>query len=131
MNEGWYRTKISGDGTTIAVAGNSFANNGPGTGVYVTTNRGVSWTKPVTLVADYTGLSMSDNGQVMGVTLSTTGAVSGRALISSDTRATFRDVTPAANANWRSIAISGNGQRAVAATGLFAPSTNGRLYTSP
>jgi hypothetical protein len=131
VNEGWYRTKISGDGSTIALAANTFATGSPGTGVYVTRDRGVTWTKPVTLVANYTGLSMSDNAQVIGVTLSTTGAVAGRALISSDSGVTFRDVTPAADPNWRSIAISGDGQKAVAAAGLFAPSTNGLLYTSP
>ena len=60
--ENWYRLKMSDDGNVVVVVGNCFGGV-PGTGIYVSRDAGPTWTKAHTLVADYTAIAMSGNGQ--------------------------------------------------------------------
>jgi photosystem II stability/assembly factor-like uncharacterized protein len=128
--ENWYRVKTSADGNTIAIAGNAFGG-APGTGIYVSHDRGATWTRGFTLTADYTALAMSADGQTIGATVSNTGATTGRVLRSTDGGASFSAVTmPGTDTNWRAIAMSADANRLVAATGAFNTGTAGLLYTS-
>ncbi len=64
--ENWYRLQMSDDGNVVVVVGNSFGGD-PGTGIYVSRDAGVpTWTKAHALVADYTAIAMSGDGQVIG-----------------------------------------------------------------
>ncbi|MGZ5269280.1 MAG: WD40/YVTN/BNR-like repeat-containing protein [Ramlibacter sp.] len=136
--ENWYRVKTSADGQTIALAANSFGG-GPGTGVYVSHDRGATWVRGNTLTADYTELGVSDDGRTIVATVSNTtvgtGAtathVPGRILRSVDGGATFTQlVAPGTSTDWRAIAISSDGNKMAAATGNFTTATAGQLYTS-
>lgn len=133
--EGWYRVKMSADGNTIAVAANEFGGS-PGTGIYVSHDRGQTWTKGFTLTADYTALAMSDDGQTISASVSNpnvTGstAATGRMLLSTDGGATFNELTmPGTDTDWRAVAMSADGTRMAAATGLFLTGATGQLYLS-
>jgi photosystem II stability/assembly factor-like uncharacterized protein len=131
VNDTWYRVKMSADGQTIAVVGNTFGG-APGTGVYVSHDGGATWTRAFDRVADYTYVGMSSDGQVIGVTLSdmTSGSTTtpGRVLLSTDGGATFSQVTPGTDTDWRAIAISGSGARIATAAGGFNTGTTGQLY---
>ncbi|NPC54543.1 WD40/YVTN/BNR-like repeat-containing protein [Caenimonas soli] len=129
VSESWYRMKMSADGSVIAVAGNAFGG-APGTGIYVSHDAGLTWTKPHSLVADYTAIAMSADGQIIGVTASGGGST-GRVLRSTDGGASFTEVTmPGTDTNWRAMAMSSDGNRLAVAAGLFAGAVTGQLYTS-
>jgi len=130
--EDWYRLKMSADGSVIAVVGNTFGGATGGTGIYVSRDAGLTWTRAHTLVADYTAIAMSGDGQVIGVTASNlSGGSTGRVLRSTDGGATFAPLTmPGTDTNWRAIAMSSDGNKLAVAAGLFAGSVVGQLYTS-
>lgn len=135
MYEGWYRVKISADGNTIAVAANSFGSGVPGGGIYVSHNRGQTWTRGLTLTADYSALAMTADGQSIAASVSnpnTAGtAATGGILLSTNGGASFTQLTmPGTDTDWRAIAMSANGARMAAATGLFFPATPGQLYVT-
>jgi hypothetical protein len=138
--ENWYRLQMSDNGSVVVVVGNTFGG-GPGTGVYVSRNAGLTWTKAHALVADYSAIAMSGDGQAIYVTVSnpnptappgTPARATGQVLRSMDGGATFAPVTtmPGADTNWRAIAMSSDGNKLAVAAGLFLPSTPGQLYTS-
>jgi hypothetical protein len=121
--ESWYRVKVSADGNTIAIAGNSYGA-APGTGVYVSHNRGTTWTRGFTAVADYTALAMSGDGQTIGASISNTTVgtttTPGRVVMSKDGGTTFAPLTmPGTDTDWRALATSEDGRKFAAATGRF------------
>jgi hypothetical protein len=132
---------MSDDGNTIAMAGNSVGGTAAGNGVYVSHDSGASWTRPFSLVADYSAVAMSPNGQIIGVTVSnpnpspdvsaaTVARASGRVLRSTDGGASFSTLTmPGADSDWRAIAMSSDGNKLAAATGYYG-GVPGQLYTS-
>jgi len=130
--DNWYRVKVSGDGKTIAVVGNTFGG-APGKGIYVSHDQGATFTTGLALTIDYTAIAMSADGQTIAVTASTTGAEAGRVLLSTDGGATFNAVTPANTnePNWRATALSADGKKLVVAAGNFTTNTPGQLYLSP
>jgi photosystem II stability/assembly factor-like uncharacterized protein len=129
VTENWYRVKTSSDGQTIAVVANAFGG-ASGTGIYVSHDGGLSWTRGISLVADYTFLAMSADGRRIAATVSDTGATQGRVLLSLDGGATFSRVTIAGgDTDWRAIAMSSAGDRVAAAAGGFNTGTSGKLYT--
>lgn len=131
VTDGWYRTKVSTDGNTIVLAGNSQFTAG-GSGIYVSKDRGLTWTQASTASGTFSGIGMSADGGIIAATLSDnpgTGAP-GTVLLSTNGGTSFATMaTLPAETNWRSIAISGDGARAVLAAGTFFGATGG-LYTS-
>jgi hypothetical protein len=130
--ETWYRVKMSDDGNTIALAANTFggAAGAPGTGIYVSHDRGATWTRGFTLTADYTGLAVSADGQTIAATLSNRNATPGQVLLSDDGGVTFTPETmPGSDTHWRAIAMADSGNRFVAVTGQFNTAQAGLLYT--
>ncbi|HSW19628.1 MAG TPA: sialidase family protein [Ramlibacter sp.] len=129
----WYRSKISADGNTIVVAGNQFGGSS-GSGVYVSRDRGVTWTQGLAAVGDYSAIAMSTDGQTIGVTQSNAnvGGAAGRVLLSTDAGATFTPttITGAADTDWRAIAMSADGNKLAVAAGRFLGPVTGQLYTS-
>jgi hypothetical protein len=131
----WYRVKLSADGNTIAIVANSFGT-GPGTGIFVSHNRGATWTQGFSLTADYTSLAMSSDGATIAATVSnpnsgSTATATGRVLLSTNSGTSFAPVTmPGTNTDWRTIAMSSDGNKMAAAAGNFASSSTGQLYTS-
>jgi photosystem II stability/assembly factor-like uncharacterized protein len=130
--DNWYRVKVSGDGKTVSIAGNSFAT-APGRGIYVSHDQGTTFTTGLALTIDYTAIAMSADGQTIAVTASTTGAEAGRVLLSTDGGATFNAVTPANTnePNWRAAALSADAKKLVVAAGNFSTGATGQLYVSP
>ncbi|HYF17804.1 MAG TPA: sialidase family protein [Ramlibacter sp.] len=122
--DGWYRVALSDDGQTIVAAANpNFA--GPSSGLYVSRNRGTTWTRGSTVSGPYTTVDTSANGDVIVATLS-----SGQILRSINGGNTFTAITaPSGETNWRSIAITGNASRLLLAAGTFFGQT-GRVYLS-
>lgn len=136
--ETWYRVKISADGQTIAVVANQFGGS-PGTGIYVSHDRGATWTKGFTLTADYSALAMSADGTRIAATVSNANpatpasgaAATGRIVMSTNGGTTFTPVTmPGTNTDWRAIAMSADGDKMATAAGRFTGPTTGLLYTS-
>jgi hypothetical protein len=122
----WYRAAASADGNTIAVAGRY------NSGLYLSHDRGLTWTQAPSPVGDYTALAMSADGQVIGATITngTTAATTGSVQLSRDGGATFSPVTmPGTDTNWRAIAMAEDANLFIVASGTFG-STNGQLYTS-
>jgi hypothetical protein len=122
----WYRAAASADGNTIAVAGRY------NSGLYLSHDRGLTWTQAPAPVGDYTALAMSADGQVIGATITngTTAATTGSVQLSRDGGATFSPVTmPGTDTNWRAIAMAEDANLFIVASGTFG-STNGQLYTS-
>jgi hypothetical protein len=140
ISEGWYRVKLSADGNTIALVANSFGDPmlGSGSGVFVSHDRGATWTRGFSLVADYTALAMSSDGTRIAATVSNPNTLNssstapGRVLLSTDGGATFAPVTmPGSDTDWRAIAMSSDGDKMAAAAGNFeATPGTGQLYTS-
>jgi hypothetical protein len=132
--ENWYRLQMSDNGNVVVAVGNTFGG-APGTGIHVSRDAGLTWTKAHSLVADYTAIAMSGDGKVIAVTASNlTGGSTGSVLRSTngDSDApTFAPVTmPVGDTNWRAIAMSSDGNKLAVAAGLFLPTTAGQLYTS-
>lgn len=132
VSDNWYRLKMSDDGSVITAVGNTFGGATGGTGIYVSRDAGLTWTRAHTLVADYTAIAMSGDGQVIGVTASNlSGGSTGRVLRSTDGGASFAQVTMlGTDTNWRAIAMSSDGNKLAVAAGLFTGSVVGQLYTS-
>jgi len=138
--ENWYRLKMSADGSVIAVVGNSYGGTIAGTGIYVSSDAGVNWTKATTLVADYSAIAMSADGQVITVTVSdpnpnaavgTPARAAGRVLRSTDGGTTFAAMSmPGADTNWRAVGMSSDGNKLAIAPGLFETGASGQLYTT-
>jgi hypothetical protein len=128
--DGWYRVAVSQDGNTIALAGN-FVYTTTSTGIYVSRDRGATWTRGTTGGRTHSSISLSANGDVIGVTVSDDGAGGpGQVLVSTNGGLSFAPATtPAGETNWRAIAISGTANRAVLASGTFA-ARNGNVYVS-
>lgn len=127
INDGWYRLAMSEDGNTIAVAGNpDFA--GTSSGIYVTRDRGVTWTQGHASTGSYTTLDMSQDG---GIIVGTMSGASGTVLLSTNGGQSFSSLgtLPAGETNWRSIAIDENATDLLLAAGTFFGAT-GQLYTS-
>lgn len=132
VTETWYRVKMSDDGNTIALAANTFGGSlgAPGTGIYVSHDRGATWTRGLSLTADYSCLAMSADGGSIAATLSDLNATPGQVLLSDDGGASFTPQSmPGTDTNWRAIAMSDNGNRLAAATGQFNTAQAGLLYT--
>ena len=130
VSEHWYRVKVSADGSTIALAANTFGG-GPGSGIFVSHDGGRTWTRGFTLVADYTGIAMSSDGQTIAATLSNTNGTPGRVLLSTDGGATFVALAmPGSDTDWRSITMSANAARMAVVAGAFDTNRTGLLYTS-
>lgn len=130
--DNWYRVKVSADGKTIAVAGNTFGG-APGKGVYVSHDQGATFSNGTSLTIDYTALTMSADGQTIAATASTTGTEAGRVLLSTNGGTSFTVVTPANTnePNWRAAAMSTDAKKLVVAAGKFSTNTPGQLYVSP
>lgn len=139
VSDSWYRLKMSADGQDVAVVGNSFGTSAAGTGIYISPDSGATWTKATSLVADYSAVAMSSDGQVITVTVSDPNAAppagtppraTGRVLRSTDGGATFAELDlPGAETNWRAVATSYDGNKLAVAAGTFGTVT-GQLYTS-
>ena len=140
VSETWYRVKLSADGRTIALVANTYGG-APGSGIYVSRDRGTTWTRGLVATADYTELAVSADGTRIAATSSnisstTTGAITtpGRVVLSTDAGATFNPLTmPGTDTDWRAIAMSADGNKMAAATGKFdaLPTAHaGQLYTS-
>lgn len=129
VTDGWYRVKVSDDGQTIVLTGNpTYA--GTNTGIFVSKDQGATWTQPVTATGTYTGIGMNAGGSVIAVTRANDGATPGAVLVSTDGGVNFAPLgTVPAETNWRNIALSADGSRAVLAAGEFFGATGG-LYTS-
>lgn len=138
--DNWYRLKMSADGNVVTVVGNSYGGSNAGTGIYMSRDAGATWTLGTPLVADYSAIAMSADGQIIAVTVSdpnptpppgTPVRATGRVLRSTDGGVTFTAVAmPGVETNWRAIAMSSDGNRLAAAIGLFQTADPGRLYTS-
>jgi hypothetical protein len=139
VNDRWYRLAMSDDGNTIAMVGNSVGGPAAGSGIYVSHDSGTSWTRPFSLVADYSAVAMSPDGQFIGVTVSdpnpnqspdTVARASGRVLRSTNGGASFSTLAmPGSDTDWRAIAMSADGNKLAAATGYWG-GVPGQLYTS-
>jgi hypothetical protein len=137
--ENWYRVKLSADGKTIALVANTYGG-APGTGIYVSRDRGATWARGLVATADYTALAVSADGNRIAATssniASATGAITtpGRVVLSTDGGSTFNPLTlQGTDTNWRAVAMSADGNRMAVAAGKFdalpTPAT-GQLYTS-
>jgi hypothetical protein len=140
VTDRWYRLRMSGNGQVIALVGNSFGGAEAGNGIYISRDGGTSWTGATSLVADYSAVAMSADGQVITVTVSnpnpnpppgTVARAGGRVLRSTDGGATFAPITlPGSDTNWRAVAMSSDGNKLAVAAGLFDGAVPGQLYTS-
>ncbi|WP_239027270.1 WD40/YVTN/BNR-like repeat-containing protein [Ramlibacter algicola] len=123
---GWYRVAVSDDGSTMAVAGNTDFT-GTSTGLFVSHDRGATWTQGNAAAGTYTSIDMNTTGSVIAATLS---GATGRVLLSTNGGATFAPMTaPAGETNWRALAMNGAGTRLILAAGTFI-STPGQVYLS-
>jgi photosystem II stability/assembly factor-like uncharacterized protein len=123
---GFYRSAMSADGNTIVLVGNTQFTSGS-SGIWVSRDRGATWTNPYTAGEDFTSVSMSGTGNVILVTASESNG--GKLLMSTDGGATFAAVSnpPGGETNWRTVSINPSATRAIAATGTFLQ-TNGNVY---
>ena len=116
----WSQVAISANGNTIAVAGER------GSGLFISRNRGVTWTQATAPPGNYTAIALSADASVIGASLSDiSNAEFGSLQISRDGGARFdRTLTvPEGNSNWRALAMSADGRQYVA-------SANGSVFTS-
>jgi hypothetical protein len=140
VTDNWYRVRMSDDGSVIALVGNSFGGPAAGTGIYVSRDRGLTWSRGHALVADYSAIAMSGDGQVITVSVSnpnpnpqpgTVPRATGRVLRSTDGGASFGVLTlPGSDTNWRAVATSSDANKIAVAAGLFDGGLTGQLFTS-
>ena len=125
--QGWYRARISRDGSVIAVATNAIYAGG-GDGLFLSRDRGSTWSAAGP-DGDYTGIALSEDGKVVGVTLSN--GSSGSVQYSSDAGLTFAPlaVPSGGDTNFRHIAMDRYGYKLAVVTGTFIVRP-GQLYTS-
>ncbi len=137
VQNGWYRLALSRDGNTVAMAGNEqygtgVAAAGRSTGLYVGNFAAGAWTfaRGSSTVGNYTRVTIANNG-LIAATLSGAGATNtgnGQILLSTNNGTSFAPLnTPTGDTVWRSIALTGDGSRAVLAAGTFF-ATPGGLY---
>jgi len=122
----WYRAAISADGNTIVVGGRF------NSGLYISRDRGLNWSQASAPVGDYTAVSMSSDGQVIGATITNgaTAPTTGSVQVSRDGGASFSALPmPGTDTNWRAFAMSADGNMFTVAAGTFGAAT-GQLYTS-
>lgn len=128
---GWYRVAMSDNGDTIAVAGNSdYA--GTSTGLYVSRNRGTTWTQGISTPGTYSSVDTSANGDIIATTRSGT---NGQVLLSTNGGQSFAPITaPAGQTNWRALAMNAAATRVILAAGTFptdaSPARTGQVYLS-
>jgi hypothetical protein len=126
VTSAWHRVAMSDDGNTIAIAG------GTNAGLYVSRDRGLSWAQTPAPTGDYTALTMSADGKVIGATL-TNGVGSptiGSVQVSRDGGGSFTALSlPGQDRNWRAFSMAGDGNQFVVAAGTSG-SVAGQLYTS-
>jgi hypothetical protein len=122
----WYRVAMSGDGNAIAVAGRF------GSAMYISRDRGLNWSQTSAPVGDYTAISMSPDGLVIGATI-TDGAnnpTTGSVQLSRNGGTSFNPVVmPGTRTNWRAMAMSADANKFIVAEGTFFAAV-GQLYTS-
>jgi len=132
----WYRVKVSADGQTIAMAANSFgAGNVSGDGIYVSKNRGASFTR-TGVAGDYSGIAMSADGGVIAATVSNdnTGAGTGSVQLSRDGGTSFAALpvsvggVTSTETQWRSVTMSGDASRMAVAAGRFDTNAAGQIF---
>ncbi|WP_135263776.1 WD40/YVTN/BNR-like repeat-containing protein [Ramlibacter henchirensis] len=127
LNDSWYRTAISPDGRVMALAGRF------NSGLYLSRDQGLTWTRANTPAGDYTALSINGDGSVIAATItnaSAGGAAAGSVQVSRDGGQTFAALQmPGADTNWRAVALSDDGNAMTVAAGTFTGAT-GQLYTS-
>jgi photosystem II stability/assembly factor-like uncharacterized protein len=126
VREEWYRLAMSDDGTVIAVAGRVNSN------MYITHDGGASWARAPTPVGDYTGITMSADGQVIAATMTNgeSAPTVGSVQLSTNGGANFTAVAmPGTDTHWRTVAMSADGNQLVVAAGTYTQ-TAGQLYTS-
>jgi hypothetical protein len=144
-DQAWYRVKVSDDGSTIAMAANSFrtptAPSLPaeaGDGIYVSRNGGAFVRAPSSPAGEYSAITMSADGGVIAATISNTndpaGTATGTVVLSGDGGATFAPLTvnvsgtTAAETDWRAITMSGDATRMAVAAGRFTTNGEGAIY---
>ena len=116
----WSQVAISANGNTIAVAGERSSS------LFISRDRGVTWSQATAPPGDYTAIAMSADASVIGASLSdTSNAEFGSLQISRDGGASFdrAQARPEGISNWRTLAISADGNQYVASSG-------GRVFTS-
>ncbi|WP_205960466.1 sialidase family protein [Ramlibacter henchirensis] len=133
QTQNWYRVKVSGDGNTIAMAANQFGG-ASGAGIYVSKDRGATFTLANALVADYSSIAMSADGGLIAATVSNNnvGAGTGQVLLSTDGGATFAPlaITGATETDWRAVTMDAAGTRMAVAAGRFLDNSKGQIYLS-
>jgi len=130
VTDGWYRVAMSENGNVIAVAGNTqFTNGGTSTGLYVSRNRGATWSRGSSVTGDYTSVTMNATGSSIGATISGPGT-NGRVLHSANGGTSFAPLSPpGSDTTWRAMAFSSDGTSYTLAAGTFFGNP-GQLYTS-
>jgi hypothetical protein len=127
LTDDWYRTAMSANGSVIAIAANTFGG-AAGTGLYLSRDRGVTWSRAGTMAGDFTAIDISADGQIIAVTLSATNGQTGGVYLSTDGGATFNPLNPGSDTVWRAISVSGDGTQLTVAAGSFL-GVSGQLYT--
>lgn len=121
----WYRVAMSDDGQVIAAA-ERFDG-----GVWISRDGGQTFVRGTRggtpIVADWTTVAVSADGQRIAATATGEGV-----LLSEDGGQTFAALpAPGTDPNWRSVAMSADGNMMMAATGgAVEARTPGQLYTS-
>jgi hypothetical protein len=135
VTQNWYRVKVSADGQTIAMAGNSFGGSNPADGIYVSKDQGATFTQ-AGVAGDYSAIAMSSDGGVIAATVSNdnAGAGLGSVQLSTDGGTTFAALpvtvsgAAAADTNWRAVTMSGDASRMAVAAGRFDTNDAGQIY---
>lgn len=128
LRDTWYRAAINRDGSLMAIAGRF------NSGLYLSRDRGVTWTRANTPTGDYTAVSINGDGSVIAATITNAttgaGAPTGSVQVSRDGGASFAPLAmPGTDTNWRAVALSEDGNALTVAAGTFTAVT-GQLYTS-
>ncbi|MBL0419970.1 hypothetical protein JI739_06385 [Ramlibacter sp. AW1] len=128
----WYRVASSADGQVL-VAAQGFNPGGGANEIWISRDRGASWTPAVNaagqrLNGSWTGVAVSGDGQRIAAT-----ATGGQVVMAEGGTDTFTALpAPGTDDNWRSVALSADGNRLVAVTGgaVGAAPVPGRLHLS-
>jgi hypothetical protein len=134
VTQNWYRVKVSANGQTIAMAGNSFGGSNAADGIYVSKDGGASFTQ-TGVAGDYSGIAMSSDGGVIAATVSNDNAGPGLGSVQLSTNGgTSFAALPvtvggvaATETQWRSVTMSGDASRMAVAAGRFDANTTGQI----
>lgn len=143
-DQGWYRVKVSNDGSTVAIAANSFRTAtapglpaGPGNGIYVS-KAGGAFVQALQLEGEYSSIAMSADGGVIAATVSNTndpaGTATGSVQLSTNGGTSFAPLpvavggVAATETDWRAITMSGDATRMSVAAGRFLGGGTGQIY---